>query len=449
MLKPVAALVTCAALLLGVGRLALGQSGSDTLAVDVSVDEAGAQLAAAEADLEDLRAQLAVLQLERTEYSRRLEQRHSRLSQAADDLRSARTTAQRLAVQAYMGAGSAPTPETIAYSNGDPLEYLYRTTLVAESTDARYRAAAYYHELRDQAHDAVASTVEHLDDLDEAIALTQLALGEAEDAQRTAAVILAEAEAEAQAAERAARQSTPVPGGPPAEPPPDGYVPLGQWPGGPSYDQWAALRNCESGGNYQAVSPSGLYRGAYQFDLGTWASVGGSGDPAVASPEEQDHRAQVLWSQRGAAPWPVCGRYLTCRHGPDRYVRGPERHRPRGRRPPVDHNPVGPAAPGPGPAGAPGSAAGLHRRRGAGARRLQPGVPVALGRDRRPCAEGRDRQGVPGVVGALRRAVGPGLARRPGPSHDGRRRVRRRPPGRGAGPGPPLHPPPPLRPPRR
>ena len=85
---------------------------------------------------------------------------------------------------------------------------------------------------------------------------------------------------------------------------------LGQWPGGPSYEQWAALRNCESSGNYQAVSPSGLYRGAYQFDLSTWASVGGSGDPAVASPEEQDHRAQVLWSQRGSSPWPVCGRYL-------------------------------------------------------------------------------------------------------------------------------------------
>lgn len=270
------------------------------------MDEASARLAAAESDIDDLRTQLAVLRLERTEYSRRLEQRHGRLSQAADDLREARTTAQRLAVQAYMGAGSAPTPETIAYSNGDPLEYLYRTTLVADSTSARYRAAAYYLDLRDQAHDAVSSTVDHLDDLDEAITLTELALGEAEDAQRTAAVVLAEAEA----AERAARQSAPIGGGS-GEPPPDGYVPLGQWPGGPSYEQWDALRNCESGGNYRAVSPSGLYRGAYQFDLGTWATVGGSGDPAVAPPEEQDHRAQVLWSQRGASPWPVCGRYLT------------------------------------------------------------------------------------------------------------------------------------------
>ncbi|MEL7208753.1 MAG: transglycosylase family protein [Actinomycetota bacterium] len=38
----------------------------------------------------------------------------------------------------------------------------------------------------------------------------------------------------------------------------------------------ASIRACESGGNYGAVSPNGQYRGAYQFDYQTWASVGGS-----------------------------------------------------------------------------------------------------------------------------------------------------------------------------
>jgi hypothetical protein len=70
----------------------------------------------------------------------------------------------------------------------------------------------------------------------------------------------------------------------------------------------AAIRACESGGNYGAVSSTGKYRGAYQFDYGTWASVGGTGDPAAASPAEQDKRAAILYSQRGAAPWPICGR---------------------------------------------------------------------------------------------------------------------------------------------
>jgi len=63
---------------------------------------------------------------------------------------------------------------------------------------------------------------------------------------------------------------------------------------------------CESGGNPTAVSPGGTYRGAYQFDYGTWASVGGSGDPAAAPIEEQHYRAGLLYAQRGSGPWPVC-----------------------------------------------------------------------------------------------------------------------------------------------
>ncbi len=67
----------------------------------------------------------------------------------------------------------------------------------------------------------------------------------------------------------------------------------------------AAIRACESGGDYGSVD--GAYRGAYQFDSQTWQSVGGSGDPAAASPAEQDARAGQLVSQRGSNPWPNCG----------------------------------------------------------------------------------------------------------------------------------------------
>ena len=68
------------------------------------------------------------------------------------------------------------------------------------------------------------------------------------------------------------------------------------------------IAQCESGGNPTAVSPSGLYRGKYQFDPQTWQSLGGTGDPAAAPEAEQDRIAGVLYAQRGAAPWPVCGR---------------------------------------------------------------------------------------------------------------------------------------------
>jgi hypothetical protein len=68
-----------------------------------------------------------------------------------------------------------------------------------------------------------------------------------------------------------------------------------------------AIAACESGGNPSAVGGGGAYRGKYQFDQGTWASVGGSGDPAAAPEAEQDKRAAMLYARTGASSWPVCG----------------------------------------------------------------------------------------------------------------------------------------------
>jgi soluble lytic murein transglycosylase-like protein len=72
---------------------------------------------------------------------------------------------------------------------------------------------------------------------------------------------------------------------------------------------WAALAKCESGGNPKAVNPAGYY-GLYQFSLSTWASVGGTGNPINASPEEQTARAQALYARGGARQW-GCGSHLS------------------------------------------------------------------------------------------------------------------------------------------
>jgi len=63
------------------------------------------------------------------------------------------------------------------------------------------------------------------------------------------------------------------------------------------------IRMRESGGNYATNTGNGYY-GAYQFNLGTWQGVGGSGLPSNASPAEQDMRAQMLYDRRGCSPWP-------------------------------------------------------------------------------------------------------------------------------------------------
>jgi uncharacterized protein YabE (DUF348 family) len=74
---------------------------------------------------------------------------------------------------------------------------------------------------------------------------------------------------------------------------------------------WAALAQCESGGNPKAVDPTGTYYGLYQFSVSTWESLGGTGLPSDASPSEQTYRAELDYVRSGAGQWPVCGAKLS------------------------------------------------------------------------------------------------------------------------------------------
>jgi transglycosylase-like protein len=71
--------------------------------------------------------------------------------------------------------------------------------------------------------------------------------------------------------------------------------------------QLASIAECESHGNPSSIGGGGLYRGKYQMTTSIWASVGGTGDPAAASEEEQDRRAALLYQRSGPGQWPVCG----------------------------------------------------------------------------------------------------------------------------------------------
>jgi peptidoglycan hydrolase-like protein with peptidoglycan-binding domain len=70
----------------------------------------------------------------------------------------------------------------------------------------------------------------------------------------------------------------------------------------PSSNAWYQLRMCESSNRYDINTGNGYY-GAYQFDLATWRSVGGTGYPNQASKTEQDYRALILYRMRGWEPW--------------------------------------------------------------------------------------------------------------------------------------------------
>ena len=101
---------------------------------------------------------------------------------------------------------------------------------------------------------------------------------------------------------------------PPPPPPPAAPAFIDKFAHVLSDAQLSRLRQCESGGNYGAVSSSGTYRGAYQFSRSTWNSVAGQHypewkgvDPAAAPPHVQDAMTRALWSQLGRKPWPHCG----------------------------------------------------------------------------------------------------------------------------------------------
>jgi transglycosylase-like protein len=71
--------------------------------------------------------------------------------------------------------------------------------------------------------------------------------------------------------------------------------------------QLRSIAWCESKNDPRAIGGGGAYRGMYQFSFGTWAVVGGSGDPVAASRWEQTWRAWLLLSRHGSGHWPVCG----------------------------------------------------------------------------------------------------------------------------------------------
>ena len=85
----------------------------------------------------------------------------------------------------------------------------------------------------------------------------------------------------------------------------------------PTAADWAAFRNCESGGRYDVVDPSGLYHGAYQFLPSTWDGLARRFWPELvgvlpsqAAPLDQDKMAAQLFELDGIQPWPTCGLHL-------------------------------------------------------------------------------------------------------------------------------------------
>jgi peptidoglycan hydrolase CwlO-like protein len=145
----------------------------------------------------------------------------------------------------------------------------------------------------------------------EAVARQQeLALAARRAAQQQAAAQAAQQQAAAQAGPQPAAQGAPSAVGVSTAVSTGGAG--SQWggsPAPPSSQAFAALRNCESGGNYRDNTGNGYY-GAYQFSASTWTGLGFSGLPSAASPSTQDQAAQIEQRQAGWSAWPECALIL-------------------------------------------------------------------------------------------------------------------------------------------
>jgi len=271
---------------------------SAVTAAQAAYAEAGADVIKATTLVQSLHDERDALDAERASLSD--EQRA-----LAEHQQGAEALARRYMVQAYITGNNVELDQTPLNpdSSGDAL---YRTYLVQDHSGRTREIAHELVESRRHTDAHVAQLVEALDRNERETTQAEHDLNLAQQRWQIADLHLRAADHDAELALLVGIDTSSP-----------GFVGAGS-DGGPTPEEsgnaagigWARLRQCESGGNYAAVSPSGQYRGAYQFDVTTWHGMGGAGDPATAPPAEQDYRAQLLYNQRGAQPWPVCGQHL-------------------------------------------------------------------------------------------------------------------------------------------
>jgi hypothetical protein len=237
----------------------------------------------------------------------------------------------RQAIRSYMdyGGGSSSSDAGLFAGSGETAQAAseYSTIAVGNITTALDQLRAAQTAL--QAHQAALRQQQAQDQSDQASRATDLGQADGSQAQleslqsqvtgqlATAVANQAGAQAAAAAAAVAAAQrgrSGPLrAGGAGAAAP---AAPVGT--GAPANSSDPALNpflqcvvQAESGGNYQAVSPDGLYMGAFQFSQPTWntaAQAAGRPDlvgvaPNTASKPDQDTVAVALYALDGQQPW--------------------------------------------------------------------------------------------------------------------------------------------------
>jgi Transglycosylase-like domain len=258
---------------------------------------------------------------------------------AQAELSGARDALGRFARSSYMGGSTSPILVGLLTADG-PAQMMERAALLDAAGQHRstvVEVAVGARERADDSQDAAQRAVTESQRLQEA---AQDALGSAEAARAAATEVAADlrgrqAAAEAElsqarsalvdlqaqraAAQRASRASAPPAQTAPAPAPAPSQgtrapapAPAPAPPPASGANDWDAVAECESGGNWSINTGNGYY-GGLQFSASTWSGYGGNQYAPradLATREQQIAVAEKVLAGQGRGAWPTCGRNL-------------------------------------------------------------------------------------------------------------------------------------------
>lgn len=295
--------------------------GSEPLAGADPIAVGRQKVAAAAAARQRAESRLAQVVSRRTALEQRSQELDGADAASTEALAGARRQVRELAVAAFIDGGRTELLQA-SLTPDEAAVVAWRVGMVSGGADTVSDAVDHFEALRsanDPEQEQVASELDAVRSEEEQ-ARSDLVQSSAAERDATAALDASRREQAAARARASSAAVAPTPRAPAApgrrstpRPSPSSSSAAGlgvrSSGGAPTADEAAFLarvRQCESRGNYQIVSSTGRYRGAYQFSVETWRGVGGSGDPAAASPAEQDARALALLRLQGKRAWPVC-----------------------------------------------------------------------------------------------------------------------------------------------
>jgi hypothetical protein len=300
----------------------------DMGAAQSAVDDATGRAAQARAEYERQQQALARAQAAAQAADAAAQQAHAEFSDARDALA-------RFARDSYMAGSTSSLLKSLVTSAG-PAQLIERAALLDAAGDHRSTVLAVVTGAQQRAVDLQAAAKASVADADRSRQAAQTALATAESAQADAQrqiddlrrrqsamqAQLDQARATVVSLQQQQRAATPPAAsraGPPAKAPSGGPAPApapapapGPAPVSGGND-WDAVAQCESGGNWSINTGNGYY-GGLQFSSSTWLAFGGGAYAPradLAAKSQQIAIAEKVLAAQGKGAWPVCGRNLS------------------------------------------------------------------------------------------------------------------------------------------